>query len=192
MTVIAGAVAADGEIHMGGDSAGISGYHLCLMAEPKVFANGAFLIGFTSSFRMGDLLRYADLPIYREEEEKGHHRFMVQKFIPAVRTIFKDSGYMSVQHQREEGGVFLVGFSGHLFAIWEDLQVASSTYGMLAIGCGGQVALGAMIAMQVSGMALDESLVDVTLKSSERASAGVRSPFVILRNPPKTAEGEHQ
>jgi hypothetical protein len=190
LTVIAGLIAADGSIIMGGDCAGVAGLDMALVAEPKVFTNGHFLIGFTSSFRMGDILRYADLPVYREDEDGGSHRFMVKKFIPAVRTLFKDSGYMSVEHQREQGGTFLVGFCGHLFAIWDDLQVASSTYDTLAIGRGGQVALGAMIAMRVSGVALDESLVEVALKASQRVIAGVRSPFVILRNPPKTTNGD--
>lgn len=189
MTVIAGLVAPDKSIIMGGDSAGVAGLDMALVAEPKVFTNGDFLIGFTSSFRMGDLLRYADLPTYHQEEEASSHRFMVVKFVPAIRTLLKDGGYMSVDKHREEGGTFLVGFSGSLFGIWDDLQAASSSYGMLAIGCGGQVALGAMIAMKASGMALDESLVEVALKASETASAGVRSPFSIIRHPPGATNG---
>lgn len=185
LTVIAGLVAPDGSIVMGGDSAGVAGLDMAIVAEPKVFANGEFLIGFTSSFRMGDILRYTKLPPYRKDEDKPPHRFMVEKFIPAIRTLFKDSGYMSVHDQKEDGGTFLVGFSGALFAVWNDLQVASSSYGMMSIGCGGQVALGAMIAMQISGMDLGERFVGVALESSERASAGVRGPFVVVRHPPR-------
>lgn len=189
MTVIAGLIATDKSIIMGGDSAGVSDFDMLSVAEPKVFANGPFLIGFTSSFRMGDILRYADLPIFREDEHGSPHRFMVKNFIPVVRTLFKDAGYMQVENQHEQGGTFLVGFHASLFGVWSGFEVLSSRDGMLAVGCGGRVALGAMIAMEASGMDRDETLVEVALKASLRATSAVRGPFVIIRNPPTTSQG---
>lgn len=57
MTCIVGLVD-QGNVWIGGDSAGVGGYDLMLRADQKVFRNGDFLMGFTSSFRMGQLLRY--------------------------------------------------------------------------------------------------------------------------------------
>ena len=52
MTCIVGLI--DGRrVWMGGDSAGVSGLDITVRADAKVFRNGDFLIGFTSSFRMG-------------------------------------------------------------------------------------------------------------------------------------------
>lgn len=58
MTCIVGLVDGD-RVILGGDSAGIAGWHLQLRADEKVFRNGPYAIGFTTSFRMGQILRYA-------------------------------------------------------------------------------------------------------------------------------------
>ena len=54
----------DGQtVVIGGDSAGAAGQELRIRADPKVFLVGSFAIGFTTSFRMGQILRYsAHLP----------------------------------------------------------------------------------------------------------------------------------
>lgn len=77
---------------------------------------------------------------------------MVEKFIPDVRKLFKDAGYMKIDNSRERAGAFLVGIRGDLFQVDSDLQVGSAENGLMAVGCGGQVAL----------------------EASERGSAGVR------------------
>ena len=57
MTCIVGLVD-NGKIYMGGDSAGVSNLDIRIRADQKVFKTGEFIMGFTSSFRMGDLLKY--------------------------------------------------------------------------------------------------------------------------------------
>ena len=62
MTCIVGLVHADG-VTIGADSAGCDGaWGIVTRADTKLFHNGPFLFGFTSSFRMGQLLRYAFKP----------------------------------------------------------------------------------------------------------------------------------
>ena len=56
MTCIAGLVH-DETVYLAGDSAGTSGWNLTVRADPKVFANDSYVMGFTTSFRMGQLLR---------------------------------------------------------------------------------------------------------------------------------------
>ena len=58
MTCIVGLVH-EGVVYIGGDSAGVGGMSLTVRADEKVFQNGEFLMGFTTSFRMGQLLRYS-------------------------------------------------------------------------------------------------------------------------------------
>ena len=57
MTCIVGLVH-EGTVFIGGDSAGVAGLSLVVRADEKVFRNGDFLMDFTTSFRMGQLLRY--------------------------------------------------------------------------------------------------------------------------------------
>ena len=61
MTCIVGVVD-NGKVYMGGDSAGVGGLCIETRKQPKVFRNGDFLIGYTDSFRMGQLLQYKMSP----------------------------------------------------------------------------------------------------------------------------------
>ncbi len=58
MTVIVGLID-EGRVHIGGDSVGISRCRLTVRKNPKVFRNGPYALGFSGSFRMGQLLHHA-------------------------------------------------------------------------------------------------------------------------------------
>lgn len=182
MTCIIGLVH-DSAVYIGGDSAGVGSYDLTVRADPKVFRNGPYLMGFTSSFRMGQLLQYAELP---EVDGSDLHRFMATTFINAVREVLKSGGYAKKENDREEGGTFLVGIRGRLFAVEADYQVAEAVDGYLAVGCGNQVALGALFA--TTGRPNAEERIDIALHAAERLNAGVRGPFIILTLEPAECE----
>ncbi|XVV11230.1 hypothetical protein ACQP2X_41330 [Actinoplanes sp. CA-131856] len=46
-------------VTIGGDSAGSDGWHVAVRSDSKVFQVGPYLMGFTTSYRMGQLLRYS-------------------------------------------------------------------------------------------------------------------------------------
>ena len=68
MTCIVGLVH-EGVVYIGGDSAGVAGLSLVVRADEKVLRNGDFLMGFTTSFRMGQLLRYKLDPPRRHPDD---------------------------------------------------------------------------------------------------------------------------
>lgn len=105
MTAIVGLVQ-DGSVYIGGDSAGVSGMSLTVRADAKVFRKKRYLFGFTTSFRMGQLIRYSlKLP-----KPKGDlDAFMSSTFIDALRDCLKSGGWAMKDNEREEGGTFLVG-----------------------------------------------------------------------------------
>jgi hypothetical protein len=183
VTCIAGIVDSDGTVYIGGDSAGVSGWDLIVRADEKVFtAPGGIAFGFTTSFRMGQVLRYGlDLrtSLLQLDNGKPIGEWMVIDFVNTVRECFKSAGYASKDKEREEGGTFLVGLRGRLFEIGTDYQVGESLDGIHACGAGAQVALGALWAQRYLGLA-PEQRVRVALEAAERFSAAVRSPFEIV------------
>ncbi|MFI6274307.1 hypothetical protein [Streptomyces sp. NPDC050988] len=185
MTAIVGLVH-QGTVHLGGDSAGISGWSLTVRADAKVFTVGPYVLGFTSSFRMGQLLRYSFTPPkplgQGVEETKDVPRFMATHFVDAVRETLKAGGWLKKDSEREDGGTFLVGAAGRLFEVHDDFQVAESADGYAAVGCGYEIALGALHATARSRMA-PQKRVRLALEAAERLSAGVRGPFTILEAP---------
>lgn len=78
MTVIVGLIN-EGRVHIGGDSAGISGCRLTVRKDPKVFLNGPYVMGFCGSFRMGQLLHHA----FKAPKPKGNDLdgFMTTRFV---------------------------------------------------------------------------------------------------------------
>ena len=176
MTCIVGLVH-EGVVYIGGDSAGVGGMSLTVRADEKVFQNGEFLMGFTTSFRMGQLLRYSLKPPRRHPDD-DIHQYMVVDFINAVRECLKSGGWASKKEETEQGGTFLVVYSGHLFTVDSDYQVGQPEDSFAAVGYGEDIALGALFATQGQGNPRDRVLT--ALRAAERFSAGVRGPFHVL------------
>lgn len=189
MTCIA-ALVQDGAITMGGDSAGVAGLRLHVRSDPKVFRNGDFLIGCTSSFRMIQVLRFhVKPPEHPRKHEDGSwldaYEYMVRYFVEECRRKFKEHGYLTKQDEQEMGGCFLVGYCGRLFYVDGDFQVGELHDPFAAVGCGMDLAHGALYALRDSDLD-PESKVRLALEAAERFSAGVRRPFVIERLEAKT------
>ena len=149
---------------------------LTVRADEKVFQNGEFLMGFTTSFRMGQLLRYSLKPPRRHPDD-DIHQYMVVDFVNAVRGCLKAGGYASKEDEVESGGTFLVGYAGHLFTVDSDYQVGIPEDGYAAVGSGQDIARGSLFATQGQE---PRSRVLTALRSAERFNAGVRGPFHIL------------
>src|SRR5579859_258923 len=161
---------------MGGDSAGVAGYDLTVRVDRKVFRNGPYVMGFTTSFRMGQLLCHGFEPPAPPEPGADLEAFMATTFIDAVRERLKAGGWAVKNLEREQGGNFLVGVRGRLFEIGSDYQVGESLNGYAAVGCGDQVAHGALFASK--GRPPTDRVV-LALVAAERFSAGVRRPFAV-------------
>lgn len=181
MTCIVGLID-NGKVWMGGDSAGVAGLDVTIRKDPKVFKNGDFLIGYTSSFRMGQLLRFKLNPpkYYAEQHNNDEYQYMCTDFIDAVRTCLKNGGYTKISSNEEYGGTFLVGFNGRLFEIDSDFQVGESLSDYNSVGCGEDYAKGSIYALLDLGNLLPpRTVVCEALKVAEHFSGGVRGPFVI-------------
>lgn len=178
MTVIAGIVHRD-KVYIGADSAGLSGWDTTIRADAKVFINGPFVMGFTTSFRMGQLLRWSFTPP-AQPEGIDIERYMVTTFIDAVRECLKAGGWSKTDTTREEGGDFLVGYRGRLFAILGDYQVAESVDGYDAVGAGAQIAIGALHVTKGND---PRKRLRAVLSAAARHSGAVAEPFLVIREP---------
>lgn len=179
MTAIVGLIHG-GAVHLGGDSAGVGGYSLTVRADSKVFVNGPYVMGFTSSFRMGQLLRHS----FKAPEPDGDlEAFMATTFVDGVRETLQTGGWLKKESEREEGGIFLVGVAGRLFRVDSDFQIGEAADGYAAVGCGQDLAIGALYATAKTRMAPERRL-KIALEAAERFSAGVRGPFAYISEAP--------
>ncbi len=180
----------DGKVSIGGDSAGVNGsLDIRIRTDEKVFINGPMIFGFTSSFRMGQLLRYSLKVPEQLGSETDDYKFMCTRFIDEVRTCLKNGGYASVKNGVDEGGYFLVGYRGKLYRVESDFQVGKSVQPYEAVGCGEAFAMGAMRTIfglsgsDVSGRSLDPAeKIRMALSTASVFSAGVSAPFFVLQS----------
>lgn len=176
MTCIVGLVE-NGVVYIGGDSSAVSGWDLLLRKDRKVFRVGEALLGFTSSFRLGQLLRDTFLPPVMEENV-NIEQYMTTTFVNAVRTCLKDGGFAQKKNEQESAGTFLVGFRGHLFRIADDYQVGETLHDYDAVGSGDGVALGSLYTTAHLPTPLPPSTrIELALLAAEQHNIGVRGPF---------------
>ncbi len=192
MTCIVALKDKDGKtVWIAGDSAGVAGLSIRAREDRKVFLKQDLLgnhfgFGFTSSFRMGQLLQHKlTIPVLREGADV--HAYMTTAFVEEVRTCLKAGGYAEINNNRERGGCFIVAVKGRIFEIESDFQVAESIHPYAAVGCGEDLALGSLYS---SDIAEPEVRLTVALQAAATFSAGVREPFHTIqvsgdRQPPK-------
>lgn len=178
MTCIVGLVE-NGKVYIGGDSAGVSGFDYHIREDQKVFQNGGMIFGFTSSFRMGQLLQYS-LKIPDHDPRIDDFKYLCTDFMDAVIQCFKDKGYARTDNGEIEGGQFLLGYKGSLYMIAPDFQVAKIKNPFDSVGCGMYYAIGALHILNKNNKLTAEEKILSALEVAEANSAGVRRPFNII------------
>ena len=192
MTCIVGLVNNEtGKVYMGADAAGVGGsYNHMTTKEPKVFINEKFIIGYTTSFRMGQLLQYS-LKVPKQKKSQRDYEFMCTTFIETVIKCFKDNEYARTKDSAVSGGNFLVGYKKRLYEVQNEFSVMSNSLPYDAVGCGADFALGAIH----SSIMNEEENINFTggkrikpeghvlhaLETAAVFSAGVSGPFTILK-----------
>lgn len=168
---------------IGGDSAGTAGWSQTIRADSKVFTVGDYAMGFTSSFRMGQLLRYKlEVASPTREERRDLERFMSTTFIDAVRKTLTTGGFAEKENGQETGGTFLVGVAGRLFCVEGDYQVGVPSTGYEAVGCGDDLARGSLHTTAQFRFT-PRQRAELALDAAAAMSAGVAGPFVFIDHP---------
>lgn len=185
MTCIIGLVDA-GRVIIGADSVGadVSTYQVNTRKDEKVFTGttgdgSPFAVGFTSSFRFGQILRYG-LEIPKREDDVDLMKFLTVDFINELRATLKRYGFAKKESEQESSdGVFLLGYAGRLFEIGWDYQVGENLCGYAAIGSGAQIALGALHATN-GVIANPVERVLLALRAAEAHNAYVEGPMHLV------------
>lgn len=148
MTCIVG-LTENGVTWIGGDSLGSNGYDGMLEKQSKVFHSKdtrSSIMGYTSSFRMGQLLKYStglfdELSI---EKDKIDHEYLVTKFIPNLQNLFSNGGFERNNSGAKSSGEFLLGYKDKLFKVQSDYSILESYENYDACGSGEAFALGSL------------------------------------------------
>ena len=178
MTCIVGLEVKNG-VMMGCDSVSVSvEYHTIEKTRlKKVFiVQDKFLIGYTTSFRMGQILQY-DLSIPKQAKKQSGLEYLSTTFIDAVRDCLKKGGFKTVSNEVETGGTFLVGYKNRLYTVQDDFSVISNTDGYAAVGSGASYALGKLWGNDHK----PKKRIIEALKAAAHFNITVCNPYYVLR-----------
>lgn len=187
MTCIVGFQNTDASVvYIGGDSAVTWNDTIDTLGDPKVFWNGDLLMGVSGQARAIQLLRYVFKPPAHEEGDDM--TYMVAQVAEAMRSVLKDAGMMKLEDNVEEhGNNIMVAYRGRLYEISSNFHVHVPASGWATIGCGSDIARGAMdVLADHSDM---RACVQRSLEAAARHNAYVREPFVIEKQeaPPEVS-----
>lgn len=179
MTCIVG-IAYDGEVYIGSDSLGGSKSQKNTYKRPKVFINGDFIIGYTTSFRMGQILEFEWIPPKRTPGvlKISDYQFMVKSVVPSIKKCFKEHGFGSIKEGEQDiAGDFLIGYNGSIYHLHEDFSVLESTDDFNSVGSGFHIALGSLAS--TTDWKRPEERITKAIQVAEKYKPTVQGPIHI-------------
>jgi hypothetical protein len=182
MTCIVG-LTVKGISYLGGDAAGAdsNGGDIGVRPHPKVFKKNDYVMGYTTSFRLGDILEFVCPPPEVKLALISLREHLIIHWIPVLRKKLKTEGYLEVDKNKEKGGTFIVAYKGELCTIYDDLQVSTVTATYCSVGSGYKYALGALHATSDMKMK-PRTRVLGALSAAAFHNAYVREPFTIMES----------
>ena len=166
----------EGKVYVGGDSATGNGWGLRVATTPKVFRLGELLVGFTDTWRFGQLLQYS-LVVPQRDGEDSDERYLIATLIPAIRSTMKDHGYVTTEDSRESAGGAIIGYRGRVYELSPNFGLTTFADKVAAVGVGWMFAEGAMLALEQ--LAPKERILKA-LEIVGRCSDGVLPPFTVM------------
>ena len=147
MTTIVG-VCKNGNVTMGADSQVTDGdrRNNSLTME-KITKNNGYLIAGSGDSTPCDILQHIFIPPVPTIKERDNlYKFMITKFVPAMRECLEENGYKPDPKDSDSGFSMLIAFDGELFDIGDDFSVLLNSDGIYGVGNGSRYAIGAFFA----------------------------------------------
>jgi ATP-dependent protease HslVU (ClpYQ) peptidase subunit len=177
MTTIVG-LCKNGQVILGADSQVTDGdrRNNSLIME-KITNNNGYLIAGSGDSTPCDILQHIFIPpVPTVAERKNLYKFMITKFVPAMRECLEDNGYKP-DPKEDSGFSMLIAFDGELFDIGDDFSVLLNDTGIYGVGNGSKYAIGALSV----GATVEEAL-----KVASDNDIYTSGPFQIVKQNKKT------
>jgi ATP-dependent protease HslVU (ClpYQ) peptidase subunit len=168
MTCVVG-VAHEGIVYIGGERAASDGGSIVSMCRPKVIHRGEWLIGYSNSVGVGQLMEFIKLPTITKDP-------YIHIRMDMVEALKKSHDIYGKEHD-ENYSDFLIGAQGRLFEFstqdWSVIEIQES-----AVGSGSDFALGSL---HTSKHYKDQhKRLRMALEAAIEYSTGCKGPIDIL------------
>ena len=155
MTTIVG-VCKNGNVTMGADSQVSDGDRPNNHPKmEKITKNNGYLIAGSGDSAPCDILQHMFVPpVPNATEKKDLYRFMITKFVPAMKEALDENGWKQDKSDSDSGFNMLVAYDGEMFDIGDDFSVLLNSDGIYGVGNGSKFAIGALYA----GVSVEKAL----------------------------------
>lgn len=177
MTTIVG-LCKNGQVILGADSQVTDGDRIInSLVMEKITKNNGYLIAGSGDSTPCDILQHIfKPPVPTIAERKNLYKFMITKFVPAMRETLEDNGWKQIPGD-DSGFSMLIAYDGELFDIGDDFSVLLSDTGIYGVGNGSKYAIGALSV----GASMEEALT--VAADNDIYTSG---PFQIVKQNKKT------
>jgi len=165
VTCIAAIVDNDGTGYISCDSLGSNGSTKNVYRTKKIFRRGGFLFGFTSSYRMGQILEYS-LTLPPRKVGQALTEYLHTDFVQAVRAAFDQGGYGA-------GGEFIFVTEGRIFTMQPDFSLLEARDTFESVGSGEDYARAVMATMVAFELGDPETILTVAIETAANYVSGV-------------------
>lgn len=181
MTCIAAIVDNKGVGYIACDSLGSNHYTKNTYTNRKIFKVSDMLIGFTGSYRMGQILQYR-LNMPAAAVGQTLEEWLHINFLDAVRDVFKENGFLRVTENQEQpaDGEFLIVVAGRIFIMQADLSILESEDGFEACGSGEDYARATMNAAVTHGITKPKRILTEAIEAASKYVPSVGGEIHIL------------
>lgn len=147
MTCIVALKTLENSLVLAGDFMASNGFSFRRVVTPKVFLKSEICaVGYTSSFRMGQILEHLwTLPVRIEGLTDDEYIFVY--VVQSLREAFKQHGYGIKSGLEEIGGNFILVYKDRIFEIQSNFSILEYDTDMIAVGSGTDAAYAAMFIM---------------------------------------------
>jgi ATP-dependent protease HslVU (ClpYQ) peptidase subunit len=147
----------------------------------KCFEVGEYLIGVAGDFRAVNILAHNFRPPDAGKNSgQDLDRFMVSKFLPALKKCFDDNFYGK---DGEHGSLLIVVVNATVYEIGANFDCLREARGLYAVGSGGNFALGALFALDGGkrrSLRGAQEMMEAALKVSATLDPGTSEPIIII------------
>ena len=173
MTTIV-AVCKNGNVTIGADSQVTDGSRPSMHAAmQKITKNNGWLIAGSGDSTPCDILQLMFVPpVPAVKERENLYKFMVTKFVPAMRECLEENGWKEDKDDKDSGFNMLFAFDGEVFDIGNDFSVLLNSDGIYGVGSGSPIAIGALYA---------GASVEKALEIASNNDIYTSGPFQIIR-----------
>lgn len=190
MTCIVGLISESGKVYIGGESAATADTARSIIRTPKTFVLSQefdektvdIAFGYAGSIRMGQLLQY-DLEI-PDPEDLPPHKYIVTRLVANIlEAVHTTASNGEEGLQLQTGSMVMVGYAGHLFSIWWDLNVEERAEGFSSIGSGSPYAIGFLYGLwdcKTIRQKSPRAIVKAALQCACNLDAACAPPFNIV------------